>query len=1194
MYGPQDLILKIILTVTPPAKVTLSLESPRRQEVVAGDVAAYCLKVERSFYTGPITVGVPDLDQRVPGALVDVNPAFTIGASDTPDAVHTVDVLIGTTEPVPGDKGTPPSEGRLYTIAITASLPQAVEVNTVEVKLDVTLRLRVAITVEPDLLKVTAGETARYTVRQFRYNFTGEIQRSVAGLPPNALFKFVLKDTDNIAPQIRREIYGLEIDLPPRTTPQKYPLIIETQYTSNGKLHAASAKTALRVRPVEDEMGLEISVPPGISTRQEVFAGEPVRFPIKAQRTNYSGPFTLDITMSVPVTLTGDAPGFRASNDPDRLEEQELVLQTDRPRGLVVTEPTGNILFDSTGATSAGRYTITLEAVGIPDTVSRNKLPLEVQVKIRPDVQVAITPPDLAQGRGATARFKIGPFSFNVTEALSPIVTVVQDGDPPVGLPCGLVADPKNLVAVSNGDVLVYLLDVTIPADVKTGTYQVTASAPFPNTEPRAATLRVPDPTFGLRIDPEEEILDGGDRFDCRIIVERRNFFNEAIDLEIIDNGGVSIVFLDGEPIPDHKDAVRIPSGKDAVRMQVSVPINTVERVVSVRVRGAAQGGSLTAEAMLTLNLRPAMRVVRLRAALMSKEAGLDETVEFTFEVQRTNFPKALTFEAKRVNGRDLPFDDIEFDPPNPIGPGATTVKVRVTTRRGLTPGDTYRIRVNTKVPDDVRLSTIGLNPFELTVIDKPLVRLEPDGRSQDALPGDKVRYRIKLFRFNYTPDVVLQILDCSKVPIASGGDFGPEQDRDERHSYQELEFSTSRFELPDMYQFEVGSRDAVVVPPPVRLELNLRPRPSPQPPPGPGPTITAFSPTNGAVLTPVNIAEDHFTGATAVGFNGVQAAFSVVSPTYITATVPAGAATGPISVTSPAGTATTAGSFTVMPPVSRVDLSASPNTASIRAGQSASYTVTLNRGPFTGAVALAVSGLLAGVTDAFHPNPATGPSAALTINTAADAALGTYPVTISGTAPGATIAPISVSLTVQSLVISLPMISGFTPTSGPVGMPVTISGVNFTGATAVTFNGVAAAYTVTSPASIRAIVLAGATMGVLGVTTPDATGTSTEVFTATPAKDKEIKDKDKEREKESDVGKPQKALKDSREGKGLLTEGAFQTSRGIAPRALDAAAMRAGGWRHFIGQGLRPDLEDSALAAEPDLTSPAAFGGWA
>ena len=48
------------------------------------------------------------------------------------------------------------------------------------------------------------------------------------------------------------------------------------------------------------------------------------------------------------------------------------------------------------------------------------------------------------------------------------------------------------------------------------------------------------------------------------------------------------------------------------------------------------------------------------------------------------------------------------------------------------------------------------------------------------------------------------------------------------------------------------------------------------------------------------------------------------------------------------------------------------------------------------------------------------------------------------------------------------PAITSFTPASGPVGTSVTVSGINFTGATAVTLNGVSATFTVNSATTIR------------------------------------------------------------------------------------------------------------------------------
>jgi hypothetical protein len=75
---------------------------------------------------------------------------------------------------------------------------------------------------------------------------------------------------------------------------------------------------------------------------------------------------------------------------------------------------------------------------------------------------------------------------------------------------------------------------------------------------------------------------------------------------------------------------------------------------------------------------------------------------------------------------------------------------------------------------------------------------------------------------------------------------------------------------------------------------------------------ITSFLPTGATPGTQVVITGQGFTGGTAVAFNGTPATLTVDSSTQITTSVPAGATSGPISVTGPGGTATSSGSFTV------------------------------------------------------------------------------------------------------------------------------------------------------------------------------------------------------------------------------------------------------------------------------------------
>jgi uncharacterized repeat protein (TIGR03803 family) len=73
-------------------------------------------------------------------------------------------------------------------------------------------------------------------------------------------------------------------------------------------------------------------------------------------------------------------------------------------------------------------------------------------------------------------------------------------------------------------------------------------------------------------------------------------------------------------------------------------------------------------------------------------------------------------------------------------------------------------------------------------------------------------------------------------------------------------------------------------------------------------------APISGKVGTKVLILGNKLRGTTAVTFNGATAVFKVVSGTEITATVPSGAITGKVQVTTPSGTLTSNVNFLVTP----------------------------------------------------------------------------------------------------------------------------------------------------------------------------------------------------------------------------------------------------------------------------------------
>jgi IPT/TIG domain/Peptidase M66 len=158
----------------------------------------------------------------------------------------------------------------------------------------------------------------------------------------------------------------------------------------------------------------------------------------------------------------------------------------------------------------------------------------------------------------------------------------------------------------------------------------------------------------------------------------------------------------------------------------------------------------------------------------------------------------------------------------------------------------------------------------------------------------------------------------------------------------------------------------------------------SPAPAPKNLPSITNFSPTSGPAGTSVTVTGTNLTGATAVSFNGAAAAFQVASGTTITATVPAGATSGKILVTTPGGSAASTNNFSVTLPAPVIS-SFSPTSGT------AGTSVTVTGSGFTGATSVKFNGSAGtfSVTDDSHIS-ATVPSAATTGNITVTAASGT------------------------------------------------------------------------------------------------------------------------------------------------------------------------------------------------------------
>ncbi|MBI5800674.1 MAG: DUF11 domain-containing protein [Verrucomicrobia bacterium] len=243
-------------------------------------------------------------------------------------------------------------------------------------------------------------------------------------------------------------------------------------------------------------------------------------------------------------------------------------------------------------------------------------------------------------------------------------------------------------------------------------------------------------------------------------------------------------------------------------------------------------------------------------------------------------------------------------------------------------------------------------------------------------------------------------------------------------------------------------------------------------------PRVDSFSPAIGNIGTLVTIFGANFiSGQTTVRFGSVQAAApSVTAANQLVATVPAGAVTSPISVSTFAGTNTTPTNFVIS------------GTAIITG-----FTPTL--GP-TGSVVIISGGDFTGATAVkFNGTNAAGftVTAASQISATVQAAASTGPISI--TTPNGTVTSSS-NFVVSGLA---PIVTGFSPIGGKAGDPVVITGINFTTATNVTFNGITAVGSVTSDTQISATVPTGATTGPIRVINPAGTNATGSNFIIGP-----------------------------------------------------------------------------------------------
>jgi RHS repeat-associated protein len=168
-----------------------------------------------------------------------------------------------------------------------------------------------------------------------------------------------------------------------------------------------------------------------------------------------------------------------------------------------------------------------------------------------------------------------------------------------------------------------------------------------------------------------------------------------------------------------------------------------------------------------------------------------------------------------------------------------------------------------------------------------------------------------------------------------------------------------------------------------------------------PAPVITALVPATGTIGTAVTITGKYFQTLQAVAFNGLPAVVLQKSATSLLTTVPIGATTGPVTVTTTRGTASMVFTVTLTGDFTLTALPTPPATLKVIAGDQGYAAVQAGgSGSFTSLISLATGSLPTGVTASFGPQlVAPGSSSFLALSIADTTASAIYTLTVSGTA---------------------------------------------------------------------------------------------------------------------------------------------------------------------------------------------------
>jgi hypothetical protein len=991
----------LLLVVCPPLFAQLP-PPPTTREVVAGNTYTESFRVVCVFGGGGNALTEPGSGSVAVRATV-LPPAFT--ATVSPGRVS-VGSIITLTAVVPIT-----TPARPYQITIQGITSSSSDCSSGSETFTLFVRRPVRLTVDPSIQIVAPGSSGTFPVRiRRRTGFPGEVMLKTSGLPDIFARDFNPRTTTG-------NFSDLTVQVPPNTTQCLPPQGCRFQINGSAAVEVESADAQIVI------LG-QVSLEPDRVTAT-IDPGREAVFKLRVVRLNYTGPVELAVT-PIEQPMGGK---FTTRVDPQRLTSEEAF--------------TLGITIDPS---APGQYRFQVR----PSKTGQTEIPITLTVQTSASAaSITVTPESRTIDVGSST-------DYDITRT-GQVVLMGAEVDR-VG--------PAFGVDVERGKLNVSTNPLTEP-----GTYRLTVvgSVMLPNggtqiirSNPVELVVRArAGGSISITADTDlKKIAPGGSAL-VDIDVLSIGGYRGLVTLDVPENlpGGVrsnfgiqgNTVELDGtDPIPDTR-TIRLQAPLDAAR---TGPI-------SIRVESTADPDAPRSTPSFTYMVtEPQLQfgtIIPGPGGFIIGRGSFDLFVE----VFRNGCQSPLFFEYTSTP-RDL------FDIVFPFDVARFMVKVMTRPVAMPTPFD---LIVSVSAVDCLGASFKLMGTLTPPPSIPPLVTATLAPAGQTIQRGQSGAYALTVNRGTTEGPIAIAV---SGLP---GGVTASVQPNPITGSTAQVTLSTSSTTPTGTFTFTVTAtaNGAQIAAATAGLTV-VAPTNSP-------PSIGSFTPANGTAGTPVQITGTNFINVQNVLFNGTGAAFAPITPSQINATVPGFATTGPITVITAGGSATSALPFVI------ASSSQTPQITSFTPASGAAGTSVRLMGVNLGGV---VDVSMGTPTLGFTPIPFT-PFDATRIDVIIPfgAFSGFFRVTTLG---GTTTSATAFNVTTPNL----PEIGGFNPISGPAGTRVQIIGSNLGGATQVTFGGANASFEPPQANSIFATVPSNAMTGQIRVTTPAGTATSFASFAVT------------------------------------------------------------------------------------------------